>query len=178
MVAPRETGTNTGFTAKLFLRSFPSKGNCWSSPCWSSGLLEAVYSAARHTVRLSSFSSDVPFTSRPAGFPPGAGSDTCQYPRPLLGSRGCSLCARYGLPRKGNPQRKPLLSCSLLSSSTEACLSQFPVLKLAGAAGGEASIVISEVQGWLFGHSSTSAIGIRGTPGQAANLENRRPWAK
>lgn len=36
------------------------------------------------------------------------------------------LCARYGLRRKGNPQRKPLLSCSLLSSSTEACLSRFP----------------------------------------------------
>lgn len=56
------------------------------------------------------------------------------------------LCARYGLPRKGNPQRKPLLSCSLLSSSTQVCLNRFPILELARVAGGEASIAISEVQ--------------------------------
>lgn len=55
------------------------------------------------------------------------------------------LCERYRLPRKGNPQRKPLLPYSLLSSSTEACLSRFPILELAGSARGEASTPIAEV---------------------------------
>lgn len=86
---------------------------------------------------------------------------------------------RCGLPRKGIPEEAIVVTSPVVVIGLSVPRSRFPILELALATGGDSGLWSA---GWLFARPlppppSTSAIGIRGTPGQAESLENRRRWA-
>lgn len=180
-MAPGEAGTNTGFTAKLSLRRFPSEGNCWSSHCRRSGLLEAgafgsqTHSeAVIHPLRRS-------FHFQACRLPTRWRDGHVPISAPPPGQSGM-LCALRAA-QEGKSQRKPLLSSSLLSSA-ETCLGAgspswswpWPLGARLALRSLEGRLALCNASQNLSPRPSTSATGISGNP--RASSEFRKPTAQ